>query len=279
MTDLKSRPRLESTYFGGEGSEYARMARVLAYTARKHCPDWIVNVRATVPEPVHGTERSAYFIANTQKLDLWCRTVDEAAEGDRMVLMDADTYFENGIDDVWDREFDIAYTVRPEYIIPINTGAVFVRVTPGTRAFMQRWREETAAMYADVPHHLKWKEKYGGITQASLGCLLERGGHGLNLHTLPCTEWNCEDSAWGRYDPAVTRIVHIKSGLRRLIFNGDVGHAQHPWWTNEDLAPLAARWLAVEREAEQAEAAAAPPASDQTPAAPAGAAPFQEVFA
>jgi hypothetical protein len=282
MRDGHVQPRLESTYFGDEGSDYARMGRVLEYTARKHCPHWAVNVRPIVPEPVQGTERSAYFIANTQKLDIWCRTIEEAPAGDRVLLLDSDTLFVNGIDDIWDRDFDIAYTVRPEYIIPINTGAVFVRVTPETRAFMRRWREETTAMYRDVPHHLKWKEKYGGITQASLGCLLERGDHGLNLLTVLCAEWNCEDSAWGHFDPAFTRILHVKSGLRRLIFGGDVGPPQEPWWTNEDLMPLARYWHGLEREALRAErdaAAAGPSVPDAPIAAPPGAGTAREVFA
>lgn len=280
MSNHDRRPRLESTYFGEEGSSYTRMGRVLEYTARRHCPGWAVNVTPIVPEPVRGTERTAYFVANTQKLDIWCRTIIEAPAGDRILLLDSDTFFVNGIDDVWDRDFDLAYTVRPEYIIPFNTGAVFVRVTPETKAFMARWQEETGAMYRDVPHHLKWKEKYGGITQASLGCLLETWDHGLNLLPLPCTEWNCEDSAWGEFDPGFTRILHVKSGLRRLIFEGDVGRPQHPWWTNEDLAPLAAHWHALEQEASQARAHAAIRARSgaKTAAAPQPGAPLNETI-
>jgi hypothetical protein len=189
---------------------------------------------------------------NTQKLDLWCRTITEAPVGDRICLIDSDTFLVNGLDGVWDLDFDFAYTVR-DYIIPINAGVLFVRVTPQTKAFMRRWRRENAAMYADVSYHMQWKEKYGGMTQASLGRILEDGNHGLNLLTLPCAEWNCEDSVWGTFDPASTRVVHVKSGLRRLIFQGDVGAPQHPWWTNDDLAPLARRWHALEQEARRAE--------------------------
>jgi hypothetical protein len=248
-----NRPRLEGPYFGAEGSIYARMARVLEHTARKHCPDWRINVSAVQPEPVHGVQRESKFVVNTQKLDLWCRTITEAPIGDRICLIDSDTFLENGLDEAWELDFDIAYTVR-DYIIPINAGVFFVRVTPRTKEFFRRWRRETVEMYADVAYHMQWKEKYGGMTQASLGRILEDGDHGLNLLTLPCAGWNCEDSVWGTYDPASTRVVHVKSGLRRLIFQGDVGAPQHPWWTNDDLAPLARRWHALEQEAKQAEA-------------------------
>lgn len=289
MRDDDRRPRLVSTYFGGEGSIYTRLARVLGHTARRHCPRWAIDVRRIVPEPIQGVQREAKFVANTQKLDVWRRTIVEAPVGDRILLIDGDTFLVNGIDDVWDRDFDLAYTVR-DYVMPFNGGVVFVRVTPETKAFMERWREENAAMYADVSYHMKWKAKYGGLNQASFGRLLE-SDHGLDLLALPCTEWNCEDSCWGGFDPARTRILHVKSGLRRLIFHGDVGPPQEPWWTNEDLTPLARRWHALEREAEQAEADAAigspsaPPAGspgaepDETLAAPVGAARAGEVLA
>lgn len=244
-------PRLESPYFGTEGSTYTRMARVLAHTARRHCPGWAINVNFLQPEPVRGVQRESKFVVNSQKLDIWCRIIVDAPIGDRICLVDSDTFLVNGIDDVWDRDFDIAYTVR-DYIIPFNTGVMFVRVTPETQAFMERWRQVNAAMYADVSYHMKWRQKYGGMTQSSLGCILESDDHGLDLLTLPCVEWNCEDSAWGDFDPAVTRIVHVKSGLRRLIFQGDVGPPQEPFWTNEALLPLARYWQALEQDAMQA---------------------------
>ena len=271
MSDRHDRkPRLEAPYFGEEGGAYARMGRVLEYTARRHCPGWAVNVAAVHPAAVPGAQREATFVANTQKLELWCRIVREAPDGDRICLMDGDTFFENGIDDVWEREFDLAYTVR-DYIIPFNGGVLFVRVNERTKAFMERWRRENEAMYRDVDYHLAWKPKFGGLNQASFGRILEAGDHGLSILPLPCEEWNCEDSCWDRYDPAATRIVHVKSGLRRLIFNGDMGLPQYPWWTNEDLAPLARRWQALERQALRAQARAAaaetPEGLDETIAA------------
>jgi hypothetical protein len=235
---------------------YARMARVLDYTARRHCPRWVVNVRQTEPEPVIGEHRETIAVVNTQKLGIWCRIILEAPVGDRICLIDSDTFLVNGLDDVWDRDFDIAITVR-DFVLPLNAGVVFVHVTPQSKTFMQRWYDVSAAMYADIPYHVLWRKKYGGMTQASLGNILESGDHGANVLTLPCREWNCEDSCWGKFDPAATRVVHVKSGLRRLIFNGDVGDPerpgwrQYPGWTNEDLAPLARHWLALEQEAEQ----------------------------
>jgi hypothetical protein len=40
--------------------------------------------------------------------------------------------------------------------------------------------------------------------KAALGAMLD-GAAGWKLERLPCREWNCEDSSWPSFDPAVTR--------------------------------------------------------------------------
>jgi len=252
MNRHEDRPRVEAPYFEGPSNMYTRMARVLEYTARQHCSRWAINVSAIVPEPISGSQREAKFVANSQKLDRWCQIITEAPTGSRILLLDVDTFFVNPIDDIWDHDFDLAYTVR-SYILPFNGGVVFARATPRTKAFMNRWREQNAAMYADEHYHMQWKQKYGGINQASFGCVLD-SDHGATLLKLPCVEWNCEDSCWHQFDPRLTRIVHVKSGLRRLIFEGRVWPRAEPYWTEERLTPLAERWLALEREATYADA-------------------------
>ena len=43
-------PRLVSCYFGsGAAGQWPRLARVLELSARRHCPEWQVDVRAIVP--------------------------------------------------------------------------------------------------------------------------------------------------------------------------------------------------------------------------------------
>jgi hypothetical protein len=213
-------PRLVSVHFGtAAGDQWPRLARVLAWSARRHCPDWEVDVRAFEPAPCRAPSASASCVANTQKLDEWARVVTAAADGDHLALLDADTMIVNPLDAVWDGAFDLAYTVRPPASpYPINAGVVFVRVGPGTRAFVTRWRDENRRMLRDRDHHAKWRKRYGGINQAALGCLLEQGGHNLALAPLPCQAWNCEDASWEAFDVATTRIVHIKSGFRRALF-------------------------------------------------------------
>lgn len=239
-------PQLRACYFDPPGCQYARLARVLLYTARQHCAAWDVAVERIEPEKMAGA-RSASDWANTQKLEWWARQVQAAPEGARILLIDADTMILRALDDVWALEFDLAYTERekggsPSY--PFNAGVIFLRATPTARAFFELWREENRRMFADKAYHAKWHQRFGGMNQAALGKLLnDRAAErlGARLERLPCSEWNCEDSSWHRYAPGRTRIVHVKSALHRAAL-GTAGSTFR-------VRPLALVWRALERQA------------------------------
>ena len=212
--------RIESVWFGS--GIYERMARVFLATAHRHCPDWQINLRQIdeVDLPRHRAALPSHA-ANTQKMEAWNAIVQGSADGERILLIDSDTFFVNSVSDVWEREFDIAYTVKEESRFPFNSGVVFVRVSPQVKAFFEAWAEENRAMLVDASRHSPWRHRYGGINQAAFGRMLKsEAAEALNIVGLPCQEWNCEDASWASFDPAVTRIVHVKSALRRAIFNG-----------------------------------------------------------
>jgi len=237
------RPQLHAVYFGID-PQWARLARVLEYSAHQHCPGWDIDVRAITPAPCHPPARTAAhaaYVANTQKLDEWTRLVDQAPDGDRLALLDADTMVLRTLDAVWDQVFDVAYTVRTSSRFPINAGVIFVRVSDRTRAFMAAWRDENHRQLGDPARHQRWRRQYGGMNQAALGALLEqRGGPDVKFLRLPCVEWNAEESAWPAVDRARTRIVHLKSGLRRALFHGTSARSLlalvHIWRTFERAA-------------------------------------------
>lgn len=233
--------RLVSVAYAKAGSsdQYARMARVLACSARRHCPGWDVEVACV------GPLRQTYAIDpayahNTAKLTRWTDAVVGATDGDRLALLDADTLVLRPLEDVWREPFDVAYTVRAPGRFPLNAGVLFVRVSDRSRGFMRDWQAENARMLRDRLYHQTWRRKYGGLNQAALGALLEAGQSSV-VAALPCVEWNCEDSTWAAFDPDVTRIVHVKSLLRRAIFHGAV-HRQtlrslvHLWRESERAA-------------------------------------------
>lgn len=220
-------PKLEACYFlperPSDAAIWTRLAAVLEASARVHCAGWDVQVRQLPPPPRppwNGTCSSG-FIGNTLKLEYWSTLVAEANEGDWLLLLDADTLILQPLDAIWDQPFDVAYTVRPPSCkYPLNAGVVFVRVSPGTVAFFRDWCAQNRIVLQNTFAVQPWRRQFGGLNQAALGKLLgERGAAGLTLLEVPCVEWNCEDSTWAAFDPALTRILHVKSALRAAVLH------------------------------------------------------------
>lgn len=242
------KPQLVSCYFSqAHGSDqWPRLADVLRLTAARHCPGWDSRIEEIEPSTLDVAGRSPSEIANTQKLDHWSAAVQAAPDGAQLLLMDTDTMVLRALDDVWELAFDFAYTVKPSAAVwPLNAGVVFVRVSPATREWMATWAEHNRRMLHDRAYHRLWYRTYGGLNQSALGALLCSGlakKLGLELARLPCVEWNCEESSWAAYSPEVTRIVHVKSVLRRVVF-GINGAG-----TTRRVRPLATIWRKLEAE-------------------------------
>jgi hypothetical protein len=233
-------PHLFAPWFGG--AHFGRLARVLEFTSALHCPTWQRTIERITPVKLtRSPSASDSHLTNTQKLEAWYRAVLAAPDGACLLLLDADAFITRPLDDVWERDFDVAYTVKPAKF-PHNAGVVFVRSSPQSRAFVELWRNENLRMFRDGAHHQHWRRKYGGINQASLGSVLESSvAAKVQILRLPCAEWNCEDSSWDHFDPEVTRIVHVKSALRRAVFRIGATPAR--------LRPLMKAWHKLEGEA------------------------------
>jgi hypothetical protein len=233
-------PRLEACYFAdGVTPVWPRLAAVLEMTAREHCPDWLVNVRSIAPTAVNHRLGSRTVIRNTQKLEEWARIVASAQDGERLLLIDADTFVVQPLDPVWDLDFDVAITTKPRQAhYPINGGVVFLRMSAAVRRFFEAWRDVNCRMLHDPGLHHPWKRKYAGINQAALGCLLEESRPAdVRILELPCTVWNCEDFCWSEFDPTVTRIVHVKSALQIACLRNPVP---------EEFKELASLWRSLD---------------------------------
>lgn len=246
-------PVLIARTFGpGIRREWAQMAAALERSARQHCPGWHLDIRDEQPaEQLSSPLGNQGTVWNTHKLDAWVRAVDGLADGTPVLLIDADTLILRPLDPVWDPLFDLAYTVKPKGArFPFNGGVIFLRVSPAVRAFLEAWRSLNRQMLDDAALYQPWRRTYGGVNQSALGKLLKDGGHALTIVKLPCVEWNCEDASWDRFDPAVTRILHIKDGithgnLRKAIFG------QQPASTPA-VKTLAALWHDLEAKAADA---------------------------
>lgn len=239
-----SAPTLAATcfLFPDVARVYTRLADVLEASAAVHCPTWQRDIER-VPPPSR-VNMSEAFDANVHKMTRWCARLETADDGDAIVFMDADTVIVQPLDPIWSEPFDLAYTVKPGARYPFNTGVVAVRVSDRVRTFFRAWHDECRRMQPNTAeakaHHRTWRRRYGGIHQAALGCVFAAGAaDGLQLATLPCRVWNCEDLHWTTFDPAETRILHVKSGLRRAV----LGFSPVP----HRLRPAVAYWRLVER--------------------------------
>lgn len=216
-------PRLIAFY---EGDEYARMARVLAHTAALHCPGWDVRIEDVTLFPNGEKTADERVRGNSEKLRRWVAEVDQAPDGTPIALIDADVMILRPFGDLWERPFDVAYTVRdPKRTpLPLNAGIVYVRATEPARRFLHAWFDATQPIRQSTKLFAIARKQFGAADQAGLAGILKNPAitQGVHLLPLPCLEWNCEDSEWGRFDPSTTRLVHIKGGLRNLIFGQPV---------------------------------------------------------
>jgi len=237
-------PRLVACYFrtntNGDPTIWPRLSRVFRHCAVMNLPGWRLEIEELEPWPFKSSRAIPADGHNTQKLEHWARRVSEAHDGDRLLLVDADTVILRDLKDVWLREFDVAFTRRPRGY-PYNAGVVFVRVSQLVRAFFEKWTEENRRMLVDRPYHATWQKRYGGLNQAALGMLLETGAaEGLRVMDLECRIWNCEDSTWQDFS-SETRILHVKSALRMAVIS--------KVYSEPGLRKLAEFWRTLEAQA------------------------------
>lgn len=212
-------PCLYSCYFGrGLQDQWSRLATVLTFSAGLHLPGWDITVERVEKQRIY---QSAMGIAaheeNTQKLDRWLQIVNDAPEGQQLLLIDVDTAILRSLDDVWTQPFDVAYTSKPKGSrFPLNGGVLFLRVNDASRSFVQKWATYNRTFLTDRAYRSNpLRKTHGGINQAALGAVLREANTHTQIATLPCVEWNCEDESWAQFNQQTTRILHVKSGLRR----------------------------------------------------------------
>jgi hypothetical protein len=211
-----------SDLFNYDGdTRYEKMAKVLEYSAKKYSPNIEFRmIKHPAPKEIRG---KTCFASNNLKLQKWVEMLDNI--NDDVMLLDCDMAILRDVSDAFeDKSFDIGitYLCDDRERLPFNGGTILVRNTDAAKAFMRKWLEIDNRMYnSDSALHAKYRDKYAGMNQASLGMLLEHTEMqaGAIIKRIDCHEWNWCRDRWKIPDTGKgPRILHIKSQTRKNVF-------------------------------------------------------------
>jgi hypothetical protein len=204
--------KIVTAYFH-RADDYAKLLNVFTLSAQKHMPGIeIETVRFEVPMRKYGIDPKFNHHMDTY-FAFMAKTRAALKYSDPVCISDNDIMFRGSIEDVWALDFDIAVTTR-DHECHLNTGVFFSRQTPAAKQFIVEWlkhTEEIATLF-DIDHI----SRHAGIDQAALFQTLEENKTAKVLF-LPCQFWNAEQTCWKTITND-TRVVHIKSKLRLIIF-------------------------------------------------------------
>jgi hypothetical protein len=215
----------------GYDTRWQRMATVLEYSCRKQGLD-IEMHKMEVPR---NLESDYKVVSNHSKLKLWNEVVQSATEP--VLLLDADMFCQRNPIELVQTVEHIGITWRPRnQSIPINAGFVFVQPTPEAKAFFNRWCELDDYLRANGGIHYKWRQKYAGMNQSSLGMLIETESPPITR--LECTNYNLVEQ-WDGLESAA--FIHVKSKAQWHVFCNTKTD-------NPNLPELKRRFLDLEKE-------------------------------
>lgn len=210
--------KIITVQFNYRNTIFERLLTAFRNSINLHMPDvGLTEYTYNFDKTRNNIKRGYSVITNTFKLDRWVEILEQETEN--LCFSDCDMLMTNRIDDVWEYDFDVAYTYRRKWKetgqgIPYNGGVIFTRPNERSTRFFKRWAEVNRMMVEDQQFHAKWRKKYAGINQSAFGYLIENESDICKLKELPCPTWNSVDESWTEFNKD-TKMLHIKSQLRR----------------------------------------------------------------
>lgn len=217
--------RVVAFWYGSDESIYARLARVLSFSAKRY------HARVDIVRgPELPADRSAAFILKARD---WTRAIVNADE--LTVMLDCDTYVRASLVPAFDREYDIAVT-RDEKG-RLNSGVLFVRPSIRVASFFAQWEDRTREWCArNTPDKIRFGD------QDALEAMIQRNST-LDIASMPMRIWNSTQRTWAK-GIGSARVVHVKSDARKHIEHGNA-------LTNIGAQAVVTEWLELERIATQ----------------------------
>jgi len=193
-------------------SDFDNLLKVWEYTAKKYMPDAKVKL-LKIPPPEKKKRPCDPYMAYTSSYAFMEMVKWVLKQNENCIITDADIMFTGNCEEVFNKEFDIAVTVR-DAPCWINAGVVFYKPTQEGKRLLQEVFTLTLEMARRPYRHLEALKRFLGADQAALALLTEK----YNLLKLPCEIWNNEQHSIDRFSEE-TKIVHMKSSLWDLVHN------------------------------------------------------------
>lgn len=210
-TRPKRKVKLISFLLEGSKPNYERMAKVLEKSVKRFSPHTPIDIQTHTKDlSIQSKTRSnkEWYENNGNKTALQNKVVQKARSGSLIGFLDCDMVVLGDLSSIADLDFDLAYTERDKGTRwRLNTGTIFVRVSPRMKEFYQKWYATAMDMLARPNFLHRFSTRYGGVNQSSLAWMIRNAADGVKLLSLHCDEWNCRDSVWGNKE--ITKIIHL----------------------------------------------------------------------
>lgn len=206
-TDMK----LHSVYFGSSKS-YERFAQTLQYSATKNSPNTPLIIHSISEENLpfkparSGIGPSRHDYINTIKTIFHNQIMQQAEDGELVGMLDLDLLILGDLSAAEEGDYDLGVTTRPQKST-INSGVVFVRVSPKTKSWYQDWCDRVLALFREPQKLRRLKARYAGINQSALGLKLTEK-HDLKIKEFPGVIWNCTPINYIKFSPE-TKVLHL----------------------------------------------------------------------
>lgn len=182
--------------------------------------------------------------ANTIKINNWIDVLNEFDESDKIIFCDCDMMFKDNIADIFDYSFDIAYTERYNFKLPINGGLIALRNNHRSQDFIRLWIETNNLLMNNRNLHRSYQRRFGGINQSSLGKVLEDKEFSANVIPVPCHIYNCCDAKDFENHFDTAKVIHIKGNLRQEILHKKIDKKTKDYITK--IHELVKQWENIE---------------------------------
>lgn len=200
---------------------YQRLCDVFEYSCGRENVDCHIHKMAVPPKPLSGQQRWAPD--NHYKLIEWKKYIEQESHrrsGELILLSDSDMICRNApsMKDL-ERTKVIGLTKRVPPARHFNAGMLVCRLGPELVDFFQEWCARDKELFHNATKHKRYKRKYFGMNQASLGWMLEESHKQRErVEWYSCADMNCIEpfNTWQS-----AHFVHVKGPLMRTIQGKD----------------------------------------------------------